>query len=79
MTAAFEMTLEYLKTRVQFGVPIGTFQALKHRAARMFIETELARSAVMDAHRALDEGATTREVRARSRASPRRAAPTPSC
>jgi alkylation response protein AidB-like acyl-CoA dehydrogenase len=56
MTAAFEMTTEYLKTRVQFGVPIGSFQALKHRAARMFVEIELAHSAVMGAHRAVDEG-----------------------
>jgi acyl-CoA dehydrogenase len=56
MNAALEMTLEYLRTRVQFGVLIGTFQALKHRAATMYIETELARSAVMGAHRALDEG-----------------------
>jgi len=54
MTAALEMTLEYLKTRKQFGVLIGTFQALKHRAAKMYIETELARSAVMAAHKALD-------------------------
>jgi acyl-CoA dehydrogenase len=56
MLAAFDMTMDYLKTRVQFGVLIGTFQALKHRAARMFVETELARSAVMHAHRVLDEG-----------------------
>jgi acyl-CoA dehydrogenase len=56
MTAALEMTVEYLKTRVQFGVLIGTFQALKHRAATMYIETELTRSAVMAAHRTLDEG-----------------------
>jgi alkylation response protein AidB-like acyl-CoA dehydrogenase len=55
MQAAFEMTNEYLKTRLQFGVPIGSFQALKHRAAKMYIELELARSAVMGAHRALDE------------------------
>ena len=55
MTAAFEMTIDYLKTRKQFGVPIGTFQALKHRAAKMFIELELARSAVMAAARAIDE------------------------
>lgn len=55
MQAAFEMTNEYLKTRTQFGVPIGSFQALKHRAAKMYIELELARSAVMGAHRALDE------------------------
>jgi len=55
MSAALEMTLEYLRTRVQFGALIGTFQALKHRAATMYIESELARSAVMGAHRAIDE------------------------
>jgi len=54
MQAAFEMTLDYLKTRKQFGVLIGTFQALKHRAARMFVEIELARSSVMGACDALD-------------------------
>ncbi len=54
MTAAFEMTVEYLKTRVQFGVPIGSFQALKHRAAKVYVELELARSAVMSAARVLD-------------------------
>ena len=56
MTATFDMTIDYLKTRVQFGVPIGSFQALKHRAARMYAELELARSAVMHAHRTIDEG-----------------------
>jgi acyl-CoA dehydrogenase len=56
MSAAFDMTVEYLKTRVQFGVPIGSFQALKHRAAKMYVEIELARSAIMQAHRVLDEG-----------------------
>src|SRR5262245_1046923 len=45
MEAAFAMTVDYLKTRQQFGVPIGSFQALKHRAAIMFTEIELARSA----------------------------------
>jgi acyl-CoA dehydrogenase len=55
MTAAFDMTMDYLRTRVQFGVPIGSFQALKHRAARMYVELELSRSAVMHAHRTLDE------------------------
>ena len=54
MSAAFAMTLDYLKTRVQFGVPIGSFQALQHRAARLYIETELARSAVMHASTMLD-------------------------
>ena len=62
MTATFEMTLDYLKTRQQFGVPIGSFQALKHRAAKMFVETELARSVVMAAHAAVDEGKSDAEV-----------------
>ncbi len=57
MTAAFEMTLDYLKTRKQYGVPIGSFQALKHRAAKMFVELELARSSVLGACTALDHGA----------------------
>jgi len=55
MQAAFAMTIDYLKTRQQFGVPIGSFQALKHRAANLFTEIELARSAVMAAAMALDE------------------------
>jgi acyl-CoA dehydrogenase len=55
MEAAFAMTLDYLKTRQQFGVPIGSFQALKHRAAILFTEIELARSAVLAAAMAIDE------------------------
>jgi alkylation response protein AidB-like acyl-CoA dehydrogenase len=51
---AFERTLQYLKDRNQFGVAIGSFQALKHRAAVMFAEIELARSAVLAALSALD-------------------------
>ncbi len=47
--ALFTMTIEYLKTREQFGVKIGTFQALQHRAARCFVELELAQSCVMSA------------------------------
>ena len=53
---AFERTLAYLKTREQFGVKIGSFQALRHRAADMFCELELARSVVRDALGAVDEG-----------------------
>jgi alkylation response protein AidB-like acyl-CoA dehydrogenase len=53
---AFEMTLGYLKQRTQFGVPIGSFQALKHRAVQMSIELELSRSVVFEALSALDEG-----------------------
>ncbi|MEM7284561.1 MAG: acyl-CoA dehydrogenase family protein [Pseudomonadota bacterium] len=51
----FERTVEYLKTREQFGVPIGSFQALKHRAAQMFCEVELSKSVVLEALSALDE------------------------
>ena len=52
----FERTLEYLKTREQFGVKIGSFQALRHRAANMFGELEFARSVVRDAQSAIDDG-----------------------
>ncbi|MGR8947661.1 MAG: acyl-CoA dehydrogenase family protein [Gammaproteobacteria bacterium] len=52
---AFNRTIEYLKIRTQFDVPIGSFQALKHRAAEMFCQIELARSAVLEAQLALDE------------------------
>jgi alkylation response protein AidB-like acyl-CoA dehydrogenase len=51
----FERTIAYLKAREQFGVRIGSFQALKHRAAEMFCEMELSQAVVLDALRALDE------------------------
>jgi alkylation response protein AidB-like acyl-CoA dehydrogenase len=54
---AFERTVQYLKDRKQFGVPIGSFQALKHRAAELFAEIEVTRSAVLAALVAIDEGA----------------------
>ncbi|MAR95587.1 MAG: acyl-CoA dehydrogenase [Gammaproteobacteria bacterium] len=54
--AAFETTLDYLKQRKQFGVLIGSFQALQHRAAEMFCELELTKSSVMAATKAADEG-----------------------
>ncbi len=47
MQALHEMTVEYLKTRKQFGVPIGSFQALQHRAADMLVALEQARSMAM--------------------------------
>ncbi|MCA9579955.1 MAG: acyl-CoA dehydrogenase, partial [Myxococcales bacterium] len=55
-TQAFETTVEYLKTRVQFDQPIGAFQALQHRAAELLGEIELARSAVWAALAAIDAG-----------------------
>lgn len=44
--AAFDMTLDYLNNRRQFGQLIGSFQALQHRAAKMFVELEMTRSCV---------------------------------
>lgn len=51
----FEMTVDYLKTRTQFGAYIGSFQALQHRAAWMLVDLELARSAVMASFEALNK------------------------
>jgi alkylation response protein AidB-like acyl-CoA dehydrogenase len=53
--AAFEQTIAYIKQRVQFDQPIGSFQALQHRAAQMFCEIELAKSMVLRALNAVDE------------------------
>jgi alkylation response protein AidB-like acyl-CoA dehydrogenase len=57
----FDRTIAYLKTREQFGQVIGSFQALKHRAAHMFCEVELSQSIVLDALRAVDEERPYRE------------------
>ena len=54
---AFDMTLEYLKTRVQFGQVIGSFQALGHRAAELFGQMELSRSCMEAALQAIDADA----------------------
>lgn len=50
----FERTVQFLKDREQFGVKIGSFQGLKHRAARWFCEVELSKSIVLKTLRALD-------------------------
>jgi acyl-CoA dehydrogenase len=51
---SFEMTARYLKERTQFGRPIGSFQALQHRAAHLYCEIELVKSVVLKALQDLD-------------------------
>ena len=53
---ASDMTLSYLKQRKQFGTLIGSYQALQHRAAHLYSETEVARAAVLKAQQLLDAG-----------------------
>ena len=55
MDVVRQATLEYLQTRRQFGVPIGSFQALQHRMADVLLEIEQARSALINAAAAVDE------------------------
>lgn len=61
--AAFDMTLDYLKIRQQFGQPIGKFQALRHRAADMKMQVELLRAAIGSAAAAIDSQAPADEIR----------------
>jgi alkylation response protein AidB-like acyl-CoA dehydrogenase len=58
------MTLDYIKTRVQFGKPIGSFQVLQHRAVDMLIQEELAQAVIGEAVAALDAAETTPQQRA---------------
>ncbi|MEE4361703.1 MAG: acyl-CoA dehydrogenase family protein [Pseudomonadales bacterium] len=58
--ASFDLTLDYLKTRKQFGKVIGSFQALGHRAAGLFTRMELARSCAEAALQAIDGNADDR-------------------
>lgn len=55
---AMDMTVSYLKERKQFGVTIGSFQALQHRAAHLYSEMEVARAAVLKAQQLLDAAGT---------------------
>lgn len=61
MDVARDDTLDYLRTRKQFGVPIGSFQALQHRMADLLLDIEQARSSVINAAAAIDAPRTERE------------------
>lgn len=56
MGRALELSLEYMRTRVQFGKPIGSFQALQHRAVDLYLQTQLAAAALAEGVHALDGG-----------------------
>ena len=64
MERVFGITLEYLKTREQFGKKIGSFQALQHRSADLQIQLALTRAVVAAAARTMDESDDARERRA---------------
>jgi len=57
MESALSMSLDYMKTRVQFDRPIGSFQALQHRAVDLFIQKELSRAVLDEAVGVFDSGA----------------------
>ena len=59
MEAAFDITLAYMGVRKQFGKPIGSFQALQHRAVDLKIQIELTRAVVNDAAATLDDASTS--------------------
>lgn len=59
---AADLTYGYLKQRKQFGVAIGSFQALQHRAAHLYSEMEVARAAVLKAQQQLDAGLDATEA-----------------
>jgi alkylation response protein AidB-like acyl-CoA dehydrogenase len=68
MEVAKKDTLEYLQTRKQFGVPIGSFQALQHRMADLLLEVEQSRSAVINAAATMDSTDRVERERALSAA-----------
>jgi alkylation response protein AidB-like acyl-CoA dehydrogenase len=59
---SFTRTVEYLKERKQFGVPVGSFQALQFRCAELFSELQLCRSAVLAALDAIDQDREDRSL-----------------
>ncbi len=63
MERAFQDTVDYIKERKQFDRPLGSFQALQHRAARLYTSIALARSTVLAAARTVDIAADANDVR----------------
>jgi len=61
MRAMLDLTLDYLRTRVQFDKPIGSFQALQHRTVDLYVAEQLARDVAQAACTALDNGAAGNE------------------
>ncbi|WP_048440118.1 acyl-CoA dehydrogenase family protein [Caenimonas sp. SL110] len=59
MEAAFDITLAYMQVRKQFGKPIGSFQALQHRAVDLKIQIELTRAVINDAAAQFDDDSTS--------------------
>jgi len=59
--AALRMALNYMRTRIQFGKPIGSFQALQHKATDLYVQQELVRAVLQDATRQLDAGGSAVE------------------
>jgi pimeloyl-CoA dehydrogenase small subunit len=64
MKSAYELTLDYLKTRKQFGAALGSFQALQHRAVDMFVQLEMARSIAMYGIMASEDSELSESTRA---------------
>jgi alkylation response protein AidB-like acyl-CoA dehydrogenase len=62
MSWFLDTAVEYVKVREQFGRPVGSFQAVKHKAARLFITTQFAAAAAWDAARSLGQDAAQRRL-----------------
>lgn len=70
MDAGLQIALDYMKVRKQFGTPIGSFQALQHRAASAFVDVQASRALVIEACRAFTTGLRPRAAcAAKARAS----------
>jgi alkylation response protein AidB-like acyl-CoA dehydrogenase len=64
MSEALDIAIEYIKTREQFGRPIGSFQALQHRAVNDYVDVEMTRSLLFQICAAMDEGRGAPEMTA---------------